>query len=187
MNAARNVHEIVQLNKALFEANYHYWQEHVLFSFNWWFLLTLTILPWVIWWGIVDKARMLEFMLMGTMTMVVAVNFDMLGHAFLFWTYNYKLIQTMPSLSAIDLSLLPVLYMVIYQFFSKWKTYVIAHVILSLGGSFILEPLFVWMGIYTLHGWRYIYSFPIYIMMGITFKWLIIKLKSLEIAYDIDK
>lgn len=173
-----DIETITEIQRHLLEANYHYWIEHVLFSFNWWFLFVLAIVPWVIWWLIVDKTRLLEISLIGTLVAIIATSFDTAGHSLLLWSYNYKLIQITPSLSAIDLALLPVAYMLIYQVFPKWKSYIIVHITFSAGGSFVMEPLFVWMGIYTLHGWQYIYSFPIYIAMGIGFKWLIMKMDT---------
>lgn len=173
-----DIETITEIQRHLLDANYHYWLEHVLFSFNWWFLLVLTIVPWVIWWQVVDKKRLLEISLIGIFVAIIATSFDMAGHSLLLWSYNYKLIQMTPSLSAIDLALLPVSFMVIYQLFPKWKSYIIAHIIFSAGGTFVVEPLFAWMGIYTLHGWKYIYSFPIYIAMGVGFKWLIMRMKA---------
>ncbi|MBM7600225.1 hypothetical protein JOC34_002616 [Virgibacillus halotolerans] len=173
-----DIETITEIQRHLLEANYHYWIEHVLFSFNWWFLLVLSIVPWIIWWQVVDKTRLLEISLMGTLAIILAITFDTAGYSLVLWSYGYKLVQMTPSLSSIDLALLPVAYMLIYQLFPKWKSYFIAHVIFSVGGSFVMEPLFVWMGIYTLHGWQYIYSFPIYIVMGIGFKWLILKMDA---------
>ena len=175
-----DIETITEIQRHLLEVNYHYWIDHVLFSFNWWFLLVLAIVSWIIWWLIVDKTRLLEISLMGAFAIILAITFDTAGHSLVLWSYGSKLIQMTPSLSTIDLALLPVAYMLIYQLFTKWKSYFIAHVIFSAGGSFVMEPLFVWMGIYTLHGWQYIYSFPIYIAMGIGFKWLIMKMDAIQ-------
>lgn len=175
-----DIETITEIQRHLLETNYHYWIEHVLLSFNWWFLLVLAIVPWILWWQIVDKKRLLEISFFGTLVMILAITFDTAGHSIVLWSYGYKLIQMAPSLSAIDLALLPVAYMLIYQLFPNWKSYIIVHVIFSAGGTFVVEPLFVRMGIYTLHGWEYIYSFPIYIAMGVVFKWLIMKMKAIQ-------
>ncbi|RKL66624.1 hypothetical protein CR203_15175 [Salipaludibacillus neizhouensis] len=37
----------------------------------------------------------------------------------------------------------------------------------------IFEPMTVWLEIYNLDNWRYIYSFPIYIIKAVVIKWLV--------------
>jgi len=173
-----NVQDIFEAQKNLLEINYTYWIEHVLFSFNWWFLIILTILPWGIWWRFVDKKRIIEISLMGALVMISAVILDVIGVSLLLWLYTYKNIQMIPILSTIDLTIVPIVYMFVYQFFPKWKSYLIALVVVTTGSAFIAEPLFVWMDIYIQYSWKHMYSFFIYITIGIIFKWLIQKMKE---------
>ncbi|UOR13670.1 CBO0543 family protein [Halobacillus amylolyticus] len=179
-----NIAPLYEAQKKLFETSYAHWVEHELFSFNWWFLLVITIVPWIMWWRLVDKKRLLEISFMGALVTVTAMFLDTVGISFLLWTYGYKLIQMVPTLNPVDFTVIPVCYMLLYQWFSKWKSYLIAHVVTAAGAVFIAEPLFVWMNIYTLHSWEYIYSFPFYIAIGVGFKWLIQKMKTRQNRYS---
>ena len=41
--------------------------------------------------------------------------------------------------------------------------------------SFIAEPLLVQLGFYKLIKWNYAYSFPIYIFLGLSARWIVKK------------
>lgn len=163
-----------------FEVTYQRWIEDVLFTFNWWFLLFLAIAPLFIWWKLIDKTRIMEIVFVGLTISLTATFLDTLGIIFSFWTYGYKVVQMVPMLNIVDLSLLPIFYMLIYQWFPKWKAYIVVLILLAAFGSFIAEPIFKWMKIYDLKTWKFIYSFPIYIAMGIGIKALTGKMVSIQ-------
>lgn len=175
-----DIQDVIEAQKNLFETDYTYWLEHGLFSFGWWFLVILSIVPWFIWWKLVDKKRLLEISTIGLMAMVIVSLLDLIGSSFVLWTYGNKPVQMLLPLLTIDITLLPVLNMFFYQWFPKWKSYIIANIILALFGTFIVEPLFVWLKIYILHGWKYIYSLPIYIAIVIILKWVLQKIKAYQ-------
>lgn len=175
-----NVHDVHEAQKTLFETNYTYWMEHVLFSFNWWFLIILSIIPWFFWWKFVDKKRLLEISCIGFLSMLIALCLDLIGTSFVFWSYQFNLVQMLLPLCTIDMTLLPILNMLLYQLFPKWKSYIVASIVVALIGTFLAEPLFVWMGIYILHSWEHIYSLPIYIAIAISLKWFMQKMKACQ-------
>lgn len=170
--------EMFEMKNKLFEINYTFWIEHVLFSFNWWFLIIITILPWSIWWRFVDKKRIIEILLMGMLVMITSVFLDVVGTSFLLWDYAYKDIQMIPILIPVDVTIVPIVYMFVYQIFLKWKSYIFSLTVASIVAAFIVEKLIVWMGIYILYRWEHLYSFFIYFAMGIVFKWIIEKMKE---------
>lgn len=59
---------------------------------------------------------------------------------------------------------------------------IITLTLLAAFGSFVAEPIFSWMKLYDLNWWKYIYSFPIYIVMGIGIKALTEKMISIQTA-----
>lgn len=179
-NEIADLDNIYGIQKKLFDANYVYWMEHGLFSLNWWFLLLLSIVPWLIWWKFVDKKRLMEISIVGFLSMIITSTLDAIGTSFVFWTYGQKLVQMLIPLSTIDMTLLPIVNMFLYQLFPKWKSYMVATIIVALIGTFLAEPLFVWLGIYILHSWEYIYSLPIYIAFTVFLKWLVQKMKTYQ-------
>ncbi|MDY0394183.1 CBO0543 family protein [Virgibacillus halophilus] len=175
-----SINDLKEVQELLFKTTYQRWMDDVLFSFNWWFLVVISILPWFIWWKLTDKTRLLEIIVVGFAVFGIATLLDVIGIVFSLWTYGYKIIQMFPPLTPVDMTALPIIYMLIYQWFSKWKTFLIAHVIMAAISTFIFEPLFAWMDIYVLHGWKYIYSFPIYIAMAAGVKWFVQKVIAIQ-------
>lgn len=143
---------------------------------QWWFLLSLLIIPWIVWWILVDKTRIKQILLFGTILSILIIYLDDIGHELNLWDYPIKLITFVPRLNPVDISVLPVMHMLIYQYFTRWKPFIIANVILALFNSYIAEPIFVKMNIYELTNWKYSYSFPIYILKAVVIKYFLEKI-----------
>ncbi|GMK40774.1 hypothetical protein PCCS19_38300 [Paenibacillus sp. CCS19] len=165
--------EIKAVDHKLTEMREQYFYHHVLFSFQWWLLLVLIFVQWVIWWKLVDKARVKEILLYGAVLSIVIILLDDTGGELGLWSYPYQILMLVPRQSTIDLSVLPVFHMMVYQYFRSWKSFIIANVVMAMAFSFIAEPISVWLNIYDLDHWRYIYSFPLYIAKAVFVRWLI--------------
>ncbi|WP_332697843.1 CBO0543 family protein [Halalkalibacter lacteus] len=162
---------IKELNQMMNEE----WQNFV-FSGEWWILLILSIVPWFLWWRIVDKKRITEILLFGFFVIIIATFLDVVGWNNSRWFYPNTLLALCTPLFPIDYTLLPILFMLLFQYFSKWKSFVVAAFLMSAVFSFILEPLSEWMNIYKELKWKNTYSFPIYIIIGLAVKWLVEKI-----------
>ncbi|MGI6453054.1 MAG: CBO0543 family protein [Syntrophomonadaceae bacterium] len=153
----------------------------MLFEWQWWVLLATLIIPLVIWWKLVDKDRFFQIAFFGFLAFLIALETDMLGHQLGLWHYPHRLVFIGPRLMEIDISLFPVTYMLVYQYFQSWKRYLIAAAIVTLTFSFVGEPLLVYMGIYELITWKHWYSLPIYFLIFVFLKWFVDKLIILNL------
>ncbi|RIW28928.1 hypothetical protein D3H55_20385 [Bacillus salacetis] len=142
---------------------------------QWWFLLSLLVLPWIVWWFLVDKSRIKQIWLFGVLLSILIIYLDDIGSELDLWNYPIKLVNIVPRLNPIDISVLPVMHMLIYQYFTRWKPFIAANLIMSLFNSYIAEPFFVKINIYELTNWEYSYSVPIYILKAILIKALLEK------------
>ncbi len=165
--------EIMQVQKMLSQMRYLQWINESLFTYQWWILLITLILPWVIWWLIVDKTRIFQILSLGLMISILAAVLDGIGTELGFWDYPNKLLPILPRLYDVDFGILPVIYMLIYQYYPKWKPFIFTMIIVAFLMAFAAEPLLIWLNIYDTHTWKHIYSFPIYILIGVAFKSLI--------------
>lgn len=170
--------EIRKIEYKLEEMKEEYWIHHDLFSFQWWLLLVIFILPWIAWWRYADKGRLKEIILFGSLLMLLIGLMDDIGVNLHLWSYPYKLFQIIPRLVSVDYGLLIVAHMTIYQLFKSWRSFLIANLIMAAIFTFICEPLTVWIGIYRLDNWIYIYSFPIYVVKAVFVKWLVQTINS---------
>ncbi|MEA4926890.1 MAG: CBO0543 family protein [Syntrophomonadaceae bacterium] len=169
----------LELQWYLLSIRYEEWRLNDVFHFKWWLLLILFIVSAYVWWKLVDKSRLVEIVLFTGLVSIIALVLDELGEELTLWDYSIDLIPLFPPITSIDLASLPVAYSFIYQYFTTWKKFIIATVVMSAVFSFILEPIFVWGGIYQTITWKYYYGFPIYIALAICVKAMVIKLNTI--------
>ncbi|MEG6586884.1 CBO0543 family protein [Dendrosporobacter sp. 1207_IL3150] len=150
-----------------------HWYQFELFTRQWWYLLAVLIISWLIWWKLVDKKSVFNILCYGFVIMFIVIAMDAIGIVKQRWIYPIKLIPVAPHTEAIDWGLLPVVDMLIYQYFPKWKNFIIAEVFLGAALAFLGEPFAQWLGVYTIINWKHIWSFPIYILKSILAKFII--------------
>jgi hypothetical protein len=151
-------------------------------TYPWWILVALTVVPLVVWWRFVDKKRLFEIMTYGLLVSFVAGLLDAIGVETDAWEYKYDLVPLLDVFIAYDISVLPVSYMLVYQRYKNWRSFIMAHVVLAFVFAFVAEPLLVWLDIYQLIGWKHIYSVPGYIAIAICLRGVMaMLLKSREI------
>ncbi|MCZ8519843.1 MULTISPECIES: CBO0543 family protein [Paenibacillus] len=149
---------------------YSHWVEQEVLTLQWWFLLLLFLISWAVWWRLVDKGRLFEIGFLGLFIACAASLMDATGTELGFWTYHYKLFPLYNRLLTADLTLIPICFMLIYQWFPGWKPYVCALAVLALGASFVAEWVFAFLDIYEPVIWKSYYSFPIYLLLGVAAK-----------------
>ncbi|MGN7943287.1 CBO0543 family protein, partial [Metabacillus sp. 22489] len=71
--------------------------------------------------------------------------------------------------------MIPVAYMLLYQYFRTWKSFILAQIIMALTYAYIGEPFCEWVKLVNYLEWRYRYSFIYYIIVGIVTRALILK------------
>lgn len=169
---------IVKYEKQLFQARYENWINHGVFTIKWWILLCILIIPWIIWYLLIDKKRLQEMVLYLLATSFIAVLLDEIGTTLTLWAYPLNIVPFIPLLITANYTLVPIIFTLVYQYFPKWKPFIIVNIILTFVFSFILEPILVWVKLYVLISWRYIYSIPVYFLASIILKWFIGRVKS---------
>lgn len=172
--------EIVQLRKNLKAIEFEYWFENVFLQWEWWLLLFLVFLPWIIWWFVVDKKRIDEILFFGLVIIILATILDSIGSNLFWWSYPTELIQIIPPLVPVDLSVIPCLMMVVYQYFSTWKRLWLSTLILGILATYIGEAFFIWIGYFQRIEWQHIHSILFYIISGSIAKWIVDKAKYIS-------
>ncbi|HBP63436.1 MAG TPA: hypothetical protein DD730_04010, partial [Desulfosporosinus sp.] len=117
-------------------------------------------------WKFVDKRRLLEIVAFGFLINILATFLDVVGSELLLWNYTLRILPQIPLLFPVDFVIVPIFYMLVYQRYTNWKHYLLASTILAIVLSFVAEPIAVYIGQYQLISWKFIYSFPIYIVLA---------------------
>ncbi|UCZ52372.1 hypothetical protein LGQ02_16205 [Bacillus shivajii] len=172
--------DIIDLRIQLWEKIYSYWVEETLFTFNWWLLLTTAIGIFIVWFILLNKKIIIEIIAFGLLISTFAFILDLIGITMVLWSYPDRILPLLQPTLEIHKLHMPIIYMLIYQYFRSWIPFIIVITITSFVFSFVLEPLLEWLNIYEAYHWHHIYSFPIYIALAIIFKWTIEKLKNVE-------
>ncbi|WP_456270980.1 CBO0543 family protein [Bacillus sp. AK031] len=137
------IEQLVELKRVQRDALVEYWISNTFLQWEWWVLLVLTIIPWVVWWMLADKKRIYELLTYGLLMAVVTVGLDSIGTNMVWWTYPHELFSMLPPLVPVDLSIIPCAMMVVYQYFDKWQAFFFANLALALFSTFVGEELFI--------------------------------------------
>lgn len=140
------------------------WAKHVLFTWQWWVGVSLTIIPWILWGLLRKKEGTMRFLTVGFFIMFISNLLDSLGVQLGFWYYQYAVIPFIPASVPWNTSLLPVFIMFLLQIKSISNPYIKALIFATIS-AFIGEPFAVWIQLYDPVNWNYLYSFPIYIVL----------------------
>lgn len=72
------------------------------------------------------KTKLLEIVTYGLIVSFLSTILNLFGTEFVLWGYPNNLVPVAPLLFEIDLGFLPVIYMLIYQYFPDWIKFTIA-------------------------------------------------------------
>jgi hypothetical protein len=159
---------ILDMHDRWIQLRYEHWIAHEAYTGMWWFLVVATVLPWCIWIFLVERRRFVSLSFYGLKVMFASTFLNAMGTTQSLWLYTVKVIPFTPHLEPIDWSILPVTYMLVYQYFPRWKGFIFAQVVLAGVLAFVGEPFATKiMGVYIPIHWKIAYSFPIYIALGI--------------------
>jgi hypothetical protein len=155
----------------------HNWLNNELFTWNWLILILFLIVPWIIWIKVFERKRVIEILLFGALVFIPTTYLDSVGEDLSFWIYPTELFPWDLRAFGFDISMVSVTYMLIYQYFGSWKSYIIAQISMSFIFSFIGEPLSHYLDLVLYIKWTYFYSFLYYIILGISVKTTVEKIK----------
>ncbi|WP_160725613.1 CBO0543 family protein [Bacillus sp. USDA818B3_A] len=150
---------------------FHFWKEHTLFHWDWWLSFGLTIIPWIIWLQLRQKETTARYMFSAFFIIIITSWLDFIGVVLGLWYYPSKILPTIPSYIPWDFCMFPVSMTIFMQFKPQISPFKKAIVYSSLV-SFVGEPLFQLIGFYTMVHWKYIYSFPIYLIIYLCADWI---------------
>lgn len=162
--------QLKSLQLRITQSSIHHWLYSELFTWQWWFLIGCFVVAWLLAWVLIDRKRLLELCVFFLITSYLVSTLDAIGTQFGFWMYNFHEVPLLNRLVSVDLGALPVLYTLFYQFFNRWLIYLGVLVAAAFVFSFIFEPLFQRINILVYYNWQSLFSFPIYILIGIIIK-----------------
>lgn len=150
---------LYDIQMELWKYSFQRWSTKELFSFAWLFNIAVIIILYVIWVKVVDKRRLKDLLLFGSLIAVCAGFIDMAGITIGLWEYKVRLLPVSTSLFPFDYTAIPILYMLVFQYTISWRNYLIGSLLASAFFSFVISPIYVLIGIKQYHNFNYLYMF----------------------------
>ncbi|PLT29434.1 CBO0543 family protein [Peribacillus deserti] len=142
-----------------------HWYHEDFLSIRWWFLFGCTLIPYYIWWKLVERDRFFEIFTFGLVTTITSCIFDVVGVYLGLWDYPAQFIPLVPFFVPADITAIPVTSMLLYQYCKHWKSFTAASMALSAVFAYVFEPLFIKLDIFEIYKWKHTYGFAGFFVM----------------------
>lgn len=137
------------------------WLAEDVFSTRWWFMIAGIVLSYIVVFWILDKRRYTELLFFGSLVTVTSLVYTILGSNLDLWSYNIRILPTTPSPFLYDLTIIPLYYMLVYQYSPDWKRFLLWNAVLAGLISFAFYPALLVFDIVNFsNGWIPAYFFP---------------------------
>jgi hypothetical protein len=166
------VQEIDKLNNKLHPLEMDHWLHQDLFSFQWWIILSVNVIFFVIFLFFIDRKRTFHIAFAYMVCYFIVCVSDDLGEYFGRWSYPHQLIPFTSQFDAVEFAVVPVTITLIYQTFNSWRMYLLSGMIVSFIYAFVGLPIFVFLNITKLNNWNYFYSFLVLLVTFILVKFI---------------
>lgn len=163
-NQQEMYHELIDRAEHLTEFEAKYWK---LFSdpgtWEFWLILMMLVVPLVVLYFAMDRRKILLLGFYGFNIHCWFQYIDATGARLGWWGYPYHMVPYVANF-ALDASLVPVTFMLVYQWtINHKKNYYLYTFLTSAIFAFILKPIMVWADLFTLEdGLRFVDLFMLY-------------------------
>lgn len=123
---------------------YTQWVTQHFLTPTWFFQIVLVLSSYVLFFYLVDKKRIVQLLLFGSLVAVSFSVYDSIGEQLGQWEYLKLILPFTPNFFLGDFTLIPLYAMLVYQYTSSW-------------GTFLLGIL-VWAGLFVFVVFGYLYS-----------------------------
>ena len=151
----------------------NYWMKYSSFD-NWhfWVVLALLIIPLILLFFFMDKKKSLLLGFYGYNVHIIFTYIDSYGANNTFWFYPYKVFPILPANITLDVSLIPVSYILVYQWsLNHHKNYYLCIFGLSVGLAFVFKPIMEALRLFQFdRGANFFHLFLGYILVGVAAK-----------------
>lgn len=156
------------------------WISNEFLSFPWIFNAVFLIICYIVWIKLVDKRRIKDILLFGSFIAVAAALIDLIGVTIGLWQYVVHLLPFSPSLFPFDYTIVPIIYMLVIQYTSSWRSYLTGSLLASAAIAFIINPLYVQVGILQYRRFNYFYMFLVIFVVTTVIKAIYNKISKID-------
>ncbi len=154
------------------------WTSKEVFSFQWFLMIVVLIIVYVVWLKLIDKKRATELLLIGSLEsvaklLVVAILLDnILG----LYEYKIRILPIPANVFATSVTISPIMIMLVTQYTKSWKGYLLWTAVGNAFLNFVILPIYIYLGISEIHNWNVFYHFlvlyAVAICVRLVFLWI---------------
>nr|WP_306812943.1 CBO0543 family protein [Paenibacillus soyae] len=136
----------------------NYWWEYSAFdTWRFWLTVILLLVPLVVLYFKLDRSRVYQIGFYGFAIHMLGVYVDTVGTNYGFWSYPYKMIPVLPTSFTLTSSMIPVAFMLMYQWQSRKRiNYYLCAAGVAAVFVFIVHPIFKWLDMFQMYrGFNY--------------------------------
>jgi hypothetical protein len=167
--------KIRKLQEKTSKAWVNYWHHYSnTTTWQFWVNLSLLILPLVALYMFIDRRRVFHIGFYGFNVHVWFNYIDLLGTRFGLWEFPYRTIPFFPVSLSLDASLVPVVFMLVYQWtLNHSKNYYLFLTGVCAFFAFVLKPLMSVLDLFQLYKWmNFFYLFLVYVIVMLLSRWV---------------
>ncbi|MDC3414676.1 hypothetical protein NC797_06780 [Aquibacillus sp. 3ASR75-11] len=144
--------EVNMLQERLTQDQMEYWQVYSnIDTWQFWIVLFMLLLPLVVLYYTIDRRRMFHLGFYGFNVHAWFAYTDIVGVQNGWWNYPYQILAVLPSSFSLDASLVPVSFMLIYQWtLNHNKNFHLYSILLAIIYSFAIKPFLTSIGLFEL-------------------------------------
>jgi hypothetical protein len=178
--------EDVGIQRQLTELHVQEWLSDDVFRPQWWLLIALVAISVTAWCILIKKSRLLEICLYTALAVIVFLGINEYGEELCLWDYPTDIIPIFPPLSSVNMFIVPLIFSLIYQFYTARKPFIIASAAAACVLSMVIDPLLSFIRLYELINWNYYESIPVYFLAAVTVRAAVIKIYKILEAHRVN-
>jgi hypothetical protein len=150
-------------------------------------IIGVLFVMYILWIKLADKQRLKDILLFGSFVAVSGAFIDLVGVTIGLWEYKVCIFPFSLAVFPFDYTIIPILYMLVLQYTSSWKGYLIGSLLASGFNCFVINPLFVLLGILQYHKFNYFYLFVLIFVVTTIIKDIYDWVDNIEHKKSVDK
>ncbi|MCT2535278.1 hypothetical protein NC661_05335 [Aquibacillus koreensis] len=166
--------ELRKLQEQVVNGWIDYWNEFVfLESWQFWVNMALFLLPLIFLFFFLDRKKAFLIGFFGFNIHIWLTYIHIIGGRFGYWDYPYLMFPFIPSAVELNASLIPVAYMLIYQWTQNHnRNYYLYATLLAAVIAFLFMPLLIQIHIFAIYnGVNYLHLFVVQVVVVLISKW----------------
>ena len=134
------------------------WLNQDFLTIKWWGILTFIVISYILVFYLLDKKRFTQILLFGALMTVSITTYDLFGANFGLWGYKVRLFPVIPGVFLYDYTVIPLYYMLVYQYSPNWKMFFVWNAVLAGFIGLVFFPTLVAVDIIRFINWKPIYQ-----------------------------